>query len=46
VFVGLLDSDPDSYLNAQPDFVPTLGAVAREFRMIELLNFAGVGGRR
>jgi hypothetical protein len=46
VFAGLLESDPDSYLNRQPDFVPTLGATAGQFRMIDLLTFAGVGGRR
>jgi hypothetical protein len=46
VFVGLLESDPDSYLNEQPDFVPTLGATAGQFGMIDLLTFAGVGGRR
>jgi hypothetical protein len=46
VFLGLLQSDPDAYVNEQPDFQPTWGAVPREFRMIDLLNFAGVGGRR
>ena len=46
VFMGLLQSDPDSYLNEQPDFLPTLGAVPGQFRMIDLLTFAGVSGRR
>ena len=38
VFVGLLESDPDSYLNEQPDFVPTLGATSGQFRMIDLFD--------
>jgi hypothetical protein len=46
VFLGLLQSDPDAYVNEQPDFQPTWGAVPGDFRMIDLLNFAGVGGRR
>src|SRR5262245_23608772 len=45
VFVGLLESDPASYLNEQPDFVSTLGTTAGQFRMIEFLTFVGVGGR-
>ena len=46
VFVGLLECDPDSYLNAQPDFSPSLGTTPGQFQMIDLLTFAGVGGRR
>lgn len=46
VFVGLLMSDPSSFVNERPDFVPTLGARAGQFTMIDLLTFAGVGGRR
>lgn len=46
LFMGLLQSDPESYLNERPDFLPTLGAVPGQFRMIDLLTFAGVGGRR
>lgn len=46
VFVGLLRSDPDSYLNEQPGFTPTLGVVPGEFGMVDLLTAAGVGGRR
>lgn len=46
VIVGLLESDSDSFLNAEAAFVPSLGATPGEFRMIDLLNFAGVGGRR
>jgi hypothetical protein len=46
VFLGLLQSDPDAYVNDQPGFQPTWGALPGDFRMIDLLNFAGVGGRR
>lgn len=46
VFVGLLQSDSQSFLNAEPPFVPSLGATAGTFTMVDLLNFAGVGGRR
>ena len=46
VFVGLLECDPDSYLNAKPDFAPSLGTTPGQFRMIDLLTFAGVAGRR
>lgn len=46
VFVGLLMSDPSSFVNERPDFVPTLGARPGQFTMIDLLTFAGVGGRR
>lgn len=46
VFVGLLESDSTSYLNEQPDFVPTLGATEGQYRMVDFLTFAGVGGRR
>jgi hypothetical protein len=46
VFVGLLQSDSDSFLNAESTFVPSLGATPGDFRMVDLLNFAGVGGRR
>ena len=46
VFVGLLQSDSASYLHAEPSFVPSLGATSGSFTMIDLLTFAGVGGRR
>jgi Animal haem peroxidase len=46
VFVGLLLSDSESYLQADPPFVPSLGAAAGEFSMVDLLTLAGVGGRR
>jgi hypothetical protein len=46
VFVGLLLADPDSYLNARRDFVPTLGPAPGVFRMTDFLSFAGVAGKR
>jgi hypothetical protein len=46
VFVGLLQSDSASYLHAETPFVPSLGATPGAFTMVDLLNFAGVGGRR
>lgn len=46
VFIGLLQSDSDSYLHADPPFVPSFGANPGAFTMVDLLNFAGVGGRR
>lgn len=48
VFIGLLQSDPASYLNARPDFkptVPTRTGPPEDFRMTDFLNFAGVGDR-
>ena len=46
VILGLLQLDPDSYLNARPRWKPTLptrnGVVSGEFRMVDLLTFAGV----
>jgi hypothetical protein len=45
VFIGLLQSDPDSFVNAEPDFVPTLPTktgVPEDFCMIDFLTFAGV----
>ena len=45
VFIGLLQLDPDSYLNAQPCWVPTLpthDGTPESFRMIDFLTFAGV----
>lgn len=46
VFIGLLQSDSASYLHAETPFVPSLGATPGVFTMVDLLNFAGVGGRR
>jgi hypothetical protein len=45
VFLGLLQLDSESYLNAQPDWKPTLPTAAKtpeSFRMIDFLTFAGV----
>lgn len=45
VFIGLLQTDPDSYVNVQPDWVPTLPTKTgnpEDFRMIDFLTFAGV----
>jgi hypothetical protein len=42
VFVGLLQSDPTSYLAARPGWQPTLPGKAGTFRMTDFLTFAGV----
>ena len=45
VFIGLLQTDPNSFINAQPDFVPTLPTEtgnAEDFRITDFLTFAGV----
>jgi len=45
VFIGLLQLDPDSYFNVQPNWVPTLAThdgTPESFRMIDFLTFAGV----
>jgi hypothetical protein len=42
VLTGLLHADPDSYVNAQPDWRPTLPAAGEAFRMTDFLTFAGV----
>ena len=46
VIIGLLQSDPDSYLVQKPDWRPTLparnGVVTNDFRMVDFLTFAGV----
>ena len=45
VFIGLLQLDPDSYLNVQPDWVPTLpthDGTPQSFHMIDFLTFAAV----
>jgi Animal haem peroxidase len=45
VFIGLLQADPDAFINAQPHFKPTLPTKtgkAKDFRMIDFLTFAGV----
>ena len=42
VFVGLLESDPASYLAAPARWQPTLPTRSGEFRMTDFLAFAGV----
>jgi Animal haem peroxidase len=42
VLIGLLQSDPRSYLAAKPGWQPTLGRRRGEFRMADFLRFAGV----
>jgi heme peroxidase len=43
VIIGLLQSDPDSYLSYDPRWRPTLPSRDRgDFRMVDFLTFAGV----
>ena len=42
VLIGLLQSDPASYLAAQPGWQPTLQNPGSGFRMTDFLRFAGV----
>jgi Animal haem peroxidase len=42
VLIGLLQSDPGSYLVAKPKWKPTLGPKPGSFRMVDFLRFAGV----
>ena len=42
VLLGLLQADPTSYLSAQPDWQPTLGAGPGTYTMANFLTFAGV----
>jgi hypothetical protein len=42
VFIGALQGDPMSYLSQDPDWTPSLGAVADQFTMVDLLKMAGV----
>ena len=49
VFIGLLQADPKSFINAKPDFKPTLPTKtgkAEDFRMVDFLTFAGVDPAR
>jgi len=49
VIIGLLQTDPASYLTSNPTWTPNLPAKyspAGQFRMIDLLAFAGVDGIR
>jgi hypothetical protein len=42
VLIGLLQSDPASFLAAQPGWQPTLQNPGSGFRMVDFLRFAGV----
>jgi Animal haem peroxidase len=42
VLIGLLQSDPASYLVQKPKWTPTLTSAASPFRMKDFLTFAGV----
>jgi hypothetical protein len=42
VLIGLLQSDPNSYVVAKPKWKPTLGGAGAAFRMTDFLRFAGV----
>ena len=42
VLIGLLQSDPGSYLAAKPKWQPTFGPSRGSFRMVDFLRFAGV----
>jgi hypothetical protein len=42
VLIGLIQSDPSSYLAQQPAWTPTLTAAGSSFRMKDFLTFAGV----
>ena len=49
VFIGLLQADPEAFINAKPGFTPTLPTKtgkAEDFRMIDFLTFAGVDPAR
>ncbi len=49
VFIGLLQLDPLSYLATNPGWLPTLprrDGTTGDFRMVDLLTFAGVAGVR
>jgi hypothetical protein len=45
VFIGLLQSDPGSYLSTQPGWKPTLPSKSGTFQMTDFLAFAGVDPR-
>jgi hypothetical protein len=46
VIVGLLALDPESYVNREPGFVPSIGGAGPNFSIVDFLTFAGVGERR
>ncbi|MCA9968003.1 MAG: hypothetical protein KC423_27345, partial [Anaerolineales bacterium] len=41
VLIGLLEGDRQSFVRADPQWKPTLGAREGEFGMVDLLDFAG-----
>jgi hypothetical protein len=46
VIIGLLQSDPQSYLSTKPEWTPMLPSEDQgDFRMTDFLAFAGVAGR-
>lgn len=42
VFIGVLQGDPQSYLSQDPGWTPSLGPIADQFSMVDLLKMAGV----
>jgi len=46
VIIGLLQTDPGSYLNRRGGFSPIVPKAGANFTMADFLTFAGVGGRR
>jgi hypothetical protein len=46
VFIGLLQLDPDSFLNSPSEFTPSLGAAPGRCQMTDFLTFAGVADKR
>jgi hypothetical protein len=42
VLIGLIQSDPRSYLVQKPNWTPTLASSRSTFRMKDFLTFAGV----
>src|SRR5262249_2414403 len=42
VLIGLIQSDPNSYVNANPSWTPTLQNPGANFRMTDFLTYAGV----
>jgi hypothetical protein len=42
VLIGLLQTDPSSYLVKKPKWIPTLTSAGASFRMTDFLTFAGV----
>jgi hypothetical protein len=46
VFIGLLQADPNSYVNQDPPFSPSLGHTPGVFAVTDFLTFAGVAAKR